>query len=103
MTKKIEILESGKTVRLDTKKDTFLGSLSIEDSSVTYYMHKTKNGRVFYADEWSAWDIERDFNGIAIADESEIKYYLRRYYPDMCDCDIKAILKVWPNFFDEVD
>jgi len=103
MTRKLVVLDTGKMARLDTEKDIFLGSVDMRDSRVTYYMHKTKNGKVFYVNEWSAWDIDRDFNGIAVVDESEVKYYLRRNYPDTCDYDMEAILRVWSDFFKEME
>jgi len=101
MTKELAVLESGKIAQLDTEKDIFLGSISTRYSRVSYYMHRMKNGKVFYVDEWSAW--VKDFNGISLVDEFEAKYDLRRHYSDTCDYEMEDILSLWSDFLNEVD
>jgi hypothetical protein len=101
MTKKLVVLKIEKKVLLNTEKDIFLGSVKLRVSRVTFYVHRSKNGKVFYVDEWNAW--LNGFNGLAVIDEWEAKNYLRQGYTGTCDYNMEAVKKIWPDFLEEVD
>jgi len=94
---KILIEENGKKIRIDTVRDTFLGSYPNCSGRVWYFLHFTrKRKKIFYA--W-AYHADENIDKIAIISEREAKrLLLENYGIEGSDYDMENILKIWPDF-----
>jgi len=90
-----------KKIRIDTIRDTFLGSYQIAGNRTWYFAHTTKEKkRVFYALDYQA---EENLDKNIIISEGKTKrLLLENYGIEGSDYDMENILKIWPDFLMEI-